>query len=213
MLEKVTGVALVNKLWVILLMEADFNYMNRWIFGNKSINRMYPIGYIPEDQYMSAGADKFFDRINQIIMSLLLLAIVGMIGNVVTMLHPIQTMKFFQRRARGVSTTFMGGWGQDNPLQGVCQGNGVAPACWLMLSSVFVHCYKHEGFGLRIISPISGAIIDFLEEIYVDNTDLIITRPEMTTPLDTQEGLRDVADSWASWLNASGRAINPKKSQ
>jgi hypothetical protein len=33
LLEKVAGVALVNKLHVILLMEADFNYMNRWVFG------------------------------------------------------------------------------------------------------------------------------------------------------------------------------------
>jgi hypothetical protein len=29
MLEKVAGVALVNKLCAILLMEADFNYMNK----------------------------------------------------------------------------------------------------------------------------------------------------------------------------------------
>ncbi len=75
-----------------------------------------------------------------------------------------------------------------------------------------MHCYRHQGFGLRIISPIIGAIINFLGEIYVDNTDLIITRPEMTTPSDTQEGFRDVAGAWASWLNASGGAINPKKS-
>ena len=34
MLEKVAGVALVTKLRVILLMEADFNYHNRLIFGS-----------------------------------------------------------------------------------------------------------------------------------------------------------------------------------
>jgi hypothetical protein len=50
MLEKVAGVALVNKLRAILLMEADFNYMNRWVFGHEAINKMYAIRYIP-DQY------------------------------------------------------------------------------------------------------------------------------------------------------------------
>jgi hypothetical protein len=55
--------------------------------------------------------------------------IIGMIGNVVAMLHPIQTMKFFQRTAQGDSTTFMGGRGRDNPLQGLCQGNGAVLAC------------------------------------------------------------------------------------
>jgi len=39
MLEKVAGVALVNKLRAILLMEADFNYMNKWIFGMKPLTR------------------------------------------------------------------------------------------------------------------------------------------------------------------------------
>jgi hypothetical protein len=108
-------------------------------------------------------------------MSLLLLAIVGSIGSIVAMLFPIQTMKLFQRTARGDSTTFMGGRGKDNPLQGLCQGNGAGLACWQMLSSVLMHCYKRQGFGSCIISPISGTIIDFLGEIYVDDTDLIIT--------------------------------------
>jgi hypothetical protein len=75
-----------------------------------------------------------------------------------------------------------------------------------------MHCYKQQGFGLQIISPISGTIIDFLGERYVDDRDLIITRPEFTTAQETQEGLRDAAWAWASGLNATGGAINPKKS-
>jgi hypothetical protein len=46
MLEKVAVVALVNKLRAILLMEADFNCMNKWIFGHEAINKMYALGYI-----------------------------------------------------------------------------------------------------------------------------------------------------------------------
>ena len=146
-------------------------------------------------------------------MLLLLMAIVGSVGSIVAMLFPIQTMKFFQRTARGDSTTFMGRRGKDNPLQGLCQGNGATPVCWLMLSSVLMHCYRRQGFGSRILSPMSGAIIDFLGEIYVDDTDLIITRPEFTTAQETQEGLREAAWAWASGLNATGGAINPEKSR
>ncbi len=40
MLEKVAGDALVNKLLAILLMEGDFNYMNKWIFSYKAINKL-----------------------------------------------------------------------------------------------------------------------------------------------------------------------------
>jgi hypothetical protein len=162
---------------------------------------------------MSADMDKCYDRINHIVMLLLLLAIVGSIDSVVAMLFPIQTMKFFHRTARSDSTTFMGGCGKENPLQGLCQGNGAGPACWLMLSSILMHCHERQGFGLRIISPISSAIIIFWGEIYVDDTDLIITRPEFTTEQQTQEGLRDPAWAWALGLNATGGAINPEKSR
>jgi hypothetical protein len=51
LLEKVAGVALVNKLHAILLMEAKFNYMNRWVFEYQAMNKMNALGYIPGDQY------------------------------------------------------------------------------------------------------------------------------------------------------------------
>jgi hypothetical protein len=35
MLEKKQGVILVSKLWAILLMEADFNFANKTIFGHR----------------------------------------------------------------------------------------------------------------------------------------------------------------------------------
>ncbi len=59
----------------------------------------------------------------------------------------------------------------------------------------------------------SGTIIEFLGEIYIDNTDLIVIRPELTTAQETQEGLRKSAEAWASGLNATGGAINPEKSR
>jgi hypothetical protein len=126
LLEKISGVALVTKLHTILLMLGNFNYMNTWIFGHEAIDKLYALGHVPGNQYSqkestaedtqmdnrltmniscqlrhplatkSADADKCYDSINHIIMLLLLLAIVGCIGNIVAMLHPIQTMKFFQ---------------------------------------------------------------------------------------------------------------------
>jgi hypothetical protein len=54
-LEKVPRVALVDKLRAILLMEGDFNFYNKWIFGRVAVNKLYDIGYIPEDQYSKKG--------------------------------------------------------------------------------------------------------------------------------------------------------------
>ncbi len=39
LLEKIAGVALVTKLRAILLMEGDFNYMNKWIFGHGAMKK------------------------------------------------------------------------------------------------------------------------------------------------------------------------------
>jgi hypothetical protein len=74
-----------------------------------------------------------------------------------------------------------------------------------------MHSHNWQGFGSRIILPISGAIIDFLGKIYVDNTDSIITCPEFKTLLDMLEGIRTAAWAWASSLNATSGAINLKK--
>jgi hypothetical protein len=51
LLEKNAGVALATKLRAILLMEGNFNYMNKWIFGHKAINKLYALGFVPGDQY------------------------------------------------------------------------------------------------------------------------------------------------------------------
>ena len=50
-LEKIAGVALVNKLRAILLMEGDFNFFNKWTFGHMAMNELYHLDYIPQDQY------------------------------------------------------------------------------------------------------------------------------------------------------------------
>ena len=211
LLEKIAGIFLVEKLRAILLMEADFNHFNKWAFGYEALNALAEDGYIPEEFYAqrestaedakmdnrlttdlsrqlrhpmaqtSADAANCYDRINHIIMSLLLLAVTGCLGWVVSMLHPIQTMKFFQRTAWGDSSTYFGGPDRSRVLQGLCQGNGAAPACWAMLCAVIMRCYFHQGFGAVITSPIAGHIIRCLGTNFVDDTDLFVWLPELCT--------------------------------
>jgi hypothetical protein len=56
-------------------------------------------------------------------------------------------------------------------------------------------------------------MIDYLGEIYVDNTNPIVTWLELTTPEALLEYLHVSADAWALSLNSTGGAINPEKSQ
>jgi hypothetical protein len=67
---------------------------------------------------MLVDADKCYDRINGIIMSLLLLAIVGFIGLVVAMLHPIQSMKFLSVSSERGFVDIHGREGSGQPTAG-----------------------------------------------------------------------------------------------
>ena len=51
MLENIAGVALVNKLQVILLVEGDCNYFNKYAFGYEALNAIYELGYVPDKHY------------------------------------------------------------------------------------------------------------------------------------------------------------------
>jgi hypothetical protein len=107
-------------------MGGDFNFYNKWIFCLVLVSELYKIGYVPEDQFsktgsmaedfklnnhlamdlsrqfcqplmaVSANANKCYDRINHIIMPLLLLAIGKDEGSIKAILTPIQQMCFFQ---------------------------------------------------------------------------------------------------------------------
>ncbi len=55
MLEKIAGVALVNKLRAILLLEADFNFCNKLIFGKRMLDLARANGMVPEEIYSGKG--------------------------------------------------------------------------------------------------------------------------------------------------------------
>ena len=55
MLGKIAGLALVNKLRAILLMEADFKMHNKTIFGKRMLDSARAGGVIPEEHFSDKG--------------------------------------------------------------------------------------------------------------------------------------------------------------
>ncbi len=65
MLEKITGVCLVNKLRAIQLYKVDFNCYNQFVFGKAAMNSLNSIGYTPEELFSQKGCtskDAKFDK-------------------------------------------------------------------------------------------------------------------------------------------------------
>ena len=55
MLEKTLGCTLLAKLQVILLMEADFNHLNKEIFRKRTLDNVRKYGLVPEEIYSERG--------------------------------------------------------------------------------------------------------------------------------------------------------------
>ena len=55
MLEKMFGCTLISKLRAILLMEADFNFSNKLIYGVRMMDNVREYGFMPEEIYSEKG--------------------------------------------------------------------------------------------------------------------------------------------------------------
>ena len=125
MLKKIAGLALVNKLRAILLMEADFNFHNKLVFSSRILIAVRTNGLIPLEQYskqqstaddgsfdkvlqgdisrqrwlpmsiVSVDAANCYNRIHHAIMTTIFLCIDIQTEAIAAMLYPIQLMKFF----------------------------------------------------------------------------------------------------------------------
>ena len=153
------GLHIIGKLRAILLMKADFNHSNKKIFGERMLDNMRKHGLMPEEIYsergkvpddgtlakvlfydvarqtrLSAGvssvdAANCYDSVAHAIASLTCQAFGVPAEAVHSMLTTIENMKYYLRTAYGDSKNFRG-HKIVVKFQGLCQGNGAAPAGW-----------------------------------------------------------------------------------
>jgi hypothetical protein len=137
LLEKIAGIALVNKLRAILLFEADFNMSNHLLLSNRPMVLAREHGVIPLEQYAErqsdgqdgvwlkrffadvsgqarqamgiilADAETCYDRIAHVFASLVYQSVGVSITAIMVMLTSIQHMKFYLRTGLGKSVGFM----------------------------------------------------------------------------------------------------------
>ncbi len=241
MLEKTLGVTLVTKLWAILLMEADFNATNKFIYGNQMMakarehalmpdeifskqNRMVDDGTLSKTLFCnlarqarapaaiaSVDASNCYDRIAHAMDSLVFQAF-GVPATVVeSMLGAINNMKFFLRTRFGDSTSFAGG-GISIKMQGMCQGNGALPAGWAVISFCILNAYGRRGHSAKFICPVTSLQKHLSAILYVDDTDIIhINLTRNETVNKVHRRIQESVNSWGNLLIATGGALQPAK--
>ena len=241
MIKKVAGCTMISKLRSILLMEADFNFANKCIYGVRMLDTVRKHGWMPEEIFSeknrmaddgtltkmlfydisrqskrpaavaSVDADNCFDRISHAMASLCFQAFGVSTEAVETMLGTIEDMKFFLRTAYGDSTLFAGS-SVHMKTQGLCQGNGAAPAGWAVVSIVILDAHKQEKHGATFRCPISRRAKKISAILFVDDTDLLhINMEEREILEETHDAMQSSVSSWGTKLSASGGALKPPK--
>ena len=241
MLEKMYGCTIVQKLRAILLMEADFNFTNKVVYGVRMMDNVRKHGFMPEEIYSEQGktaddgtlakvlfydivrqsrlsgglasidAANCYDSIAHAIASLVFQAFGVPDGAIESMLTAIQEMKYFLRTAYGDSTDFVGS-SIEVKFQGLCQGNGAAPAGWAVISITILHAHKEKGHGGHFVCPISNLSGHLAAILYVDDTDILhLDMHRNQTMWEAHDALQASVDNWGKLLMATGGAFKPAK--
>jgi hypothetical protein len=241
MLKKTLGVTLVTKLWAILLMEGNFNATNKIVYGtrmleNACIHQLMPDKIFSKRNRMAddetlckmlfynitrqahvpvaivlVDASNCYDRIAHAMASLVFQAFGVPTTAIESMLGAIENMKFFLQMGFGDSKSFAGG-GISIKSQGLCQGNGAAPAGWAVISICILRAHGKKGHSTKFLCPITKLQNHLSAILYVDDTDILhieLTKGERVE--DVHHAIQESVNSWGNLLIATGGVLQPNK--
>ncbi len=97
--------------------------------------------------------------------------------------------------------------------KGMCQGNGVSPAAWTVISILpIISAHKNKGHGAHLIAPISGSTCHLAGGLFVDNTNLFhVNMCKVKTISEAHEHLQEGVINWQKLLLTTGSALKPAK--
>ncbi len=239
MLETTLGVTLVNKLCAILLMEGDFNAVNKMVYGMGMLKNVRDHNLMPKEIFSernrmvddgtlcktlfyditqqarnpaaiaSVDASNCYDRITHAMALLVFQAFRVPTTSIETMLGAIENMKFFLRMGFGNSTSFAGG-GISIKTQGLCQGNRALPAGWAVISICILQAHGRKGHGVKFLCPITNLQQHLSAILYVNYTDIL--HIDLTKDKSTDEvhtAIQSSVSSWGNLLIATGGVLQP----
>lgn len=239
MLEKIAGVAYITKLRAILLLEADFNFHNKLIFGSRMLDLARQHDLVPEEIYNEKGrtaedailqqvlmydiarvtkrplvvaqvdAAQCYDRVALAMAALTLRAFKVHNSSVLGMLKPLHCMEFYLRTGFGQSESYFGG--KEQGKHGLAQGNGAAPPTWQQISTIMINAQHSKGHGVDIVCPITMKKIRQVGIAYVDDTNLWDGMAEDDDVDSAAHKSQAGINDWGGFLQASGGALNPGK--
>jgi hypothetical protein len=222
-------------------MEADFNANNKIKIGERMMEVVRRYGLMEDEIFSKQGrtaedgalskvlfydivrqlrlpaaissvdASNCYDSIAHAIASLIFQSMGVPVEGAQAMLEAIQQMKYFLRTAYGDSKSFANSK-IEVKYQGLCQGNGAAPAGWAVISITILRAHKRKGHGATFACPITKLKFVLAAVLFVDDCDLIhIDMVRDETALETFDKMQSSVNSWGKLLIGSGGAYKPDK--
>jgi Reverse transcriptase (RNA-dependent DNA polymerase) len=236
MIPKKTNDARVTGLRTIVLLEADFNFLNKLI-GKRVMKHAEEMGSLAPEQYGSRkrksallhatnkqltfdilrqqkvnvallvlDAKSCYDRISPPIAALSVKRQGAPQSFIEVMITTIDGMHHYIRTAFGDSDTYYEQ--REQIFHGILQGNGAGPAIWAMVSTPILDRLRVQGFGVTLLSRDPNKDIRIPAFAFVDDTDLVHQlKDNSTIILETQQCL----DLWEEGLRTTGGALVPEK--
>ncbi len=221
----------IVKMQAICLLEADYNWLNKFVFSKQMMDRAFREDIVPVEQFAKHGSQAsegvvtsglFCDIVRALhrtaaiesidfancynavahpIASIALQCVKVQKVMVAMMLSVLQTMKWYLKSAFGQSPTYFGG-NADNPLMGFGQGNGASPPGYV---------YRKQEHGASFIQGLSKDAFVLAAVIYVDDSDLLHLAKGTLLDQEFLEMVQNATDDWVGLVHASGGSLKPAK--
>ena len=160
----------------------------------------------------SYDAQTCYDRVVHSFTSMVSRAVGMPIALINTMLCAIQMMRFHLRTGFGDSKGTYGSKNRWRPFQGLCQGNGAAPALWLLISSFLLRYLADEGHSMQIASAITCTMLCYVALMFVDDGDFPTIATSATESIaSVAQRHQSTVTCWAGGLRVTGGALKPEK--
>jgi hypothetical protein len=239
-LRKKLDVILVHKLRTIVLMSSQFNTNNKKL-GRDVMRHAEALKLLPPDQggsrqdhranelglnkvlafdllrqlrqagaLCSNDAKSCYDRIVHAIAILCMVRLGSLFAPVISMFKVLQAAVYKIRTTYGDSELTVTS-PSAKPFQGSGQGNGCGPALWVAVSAPIIQMLYTAGYGMTVLSAVSGTLLSIACFAFVDDTDVIHSRPS-TTGEEIGSEMQNVMNTWEGGIRATGGALEPSKS-
>jgi hypothetical protein len=240
LLEKVFGNIYIDKMWTICLLEADYNWLNKFVFAKQMMDEAFEGDIIPAEQFAKRGSQatervltsglfcdiaqalhktmaiesvdlaNCYDAVAHPIASIALQRFKICKVMVVIMLYVLKTMTWYLKTVFGQSKISFGGMALD-PSMGLGQGNGAPPPGFLAVCTLMINVYCNLGHRVTFILAWAQDAFTLVVVLYVDDSDLFHLAIGM--PLDEEflQLVQTATNDWAGLVRATGGSLKPQK--